>query len=184
MISQNDIYVSYIKETEMARMTRTIISIPEDEKKWLETYGKRQRISSAEVIRRAIREYRQLKAEKSLAGVLRETAGSCGSIEGDSWEHVDSKRAEWERVAGTGAGVKSAREDRSAYGSPCPADPTDMTDIAERRQRAIAAAGRFESGVPDLSIEHDRYLGDAPAEDGVANGRPAQGGAKKDGGSR
>lgn len=78
----------------------------------------------------------------------------------------------------------SVREDRSTYGSPCPADPTDMTDIAERRQRAIAAAGRFESGVPDLSIEHDRYLGNAQAEDGVANGRLAQDGAKKDGGSR
>ena len=89
-----------------------------------------------------------------------------------------------EAVGAWGGAVGSIREDRSTYGSPCPADPTDMTDIAERRQRAIAAAGRFESGVPDLSIEHDRYLGDAPAEDGVANGRQAQGGAKKDGGSR
>jgi len=89
-----------------------------------------------------------------------------------------------EAVGAWGGAVGSVREDRSAYGSPCPADPTDMTDIAERRQRAIAAAGRFESGVPDLSLEHDRYLGDAPAEDGVANGRQAQGGAKKDGGSR
>jgi len=41
----------------------------------------------------------------------------------------------------------SVREDRSTYGSPCPADPTDITDIAELRQRAIEAAGRFESGV-------------------------------------
>lgn len=89
-----------------------------------------------------------------------------------------------EAVGEWGGAVGPVREDRSAYGSPCPADPTDMTDIAERRQRAMAAAGRFESGVPDLSIEHDRYLGDAPAEDGVANGRQAQGGAKKDGGSR
>lgn len=75
----------------------------------------------------------------------------------------------------------SVREDRSTYGSPCPAD---LTDIAELRRRAVAAAGRFASGVPDLSIEHDRYLGNAQADDGVENGRPAQGGAKKDGGSR
>ncbi|MCX6571750.1 MAG: ribbon-helix-helix protein, CopG family [Candidatus Aminicenantes bacterium] len=75
----------------------------------------------------------------------------------------------------------SVKEDRSTYGSPCPADLTDMRELG---RRAVAAAGRFESGVPDLSIEHDRYLGDAPAKDGVANGRPAQGGAKKDGGSR
>ena len=51
----------------------------------------------------------------------------------------------------------SAREDRSADGSPHPAD---MTDMAELRRRALAAAGRFESGVPDLSAEHDRYLTD------------------------
>lgn len=165
----------------MARMTRTIISIPEDEKKWLDTYGKRQRISSAEVIRRAIREYRQMKADESLAGVLRETAGSCRSIEGDSWEHVDSMRAEWEHAAGTDAGRKSAREDRRTYGSPCPADLTDMQEL---KRRAVAAAGRFESGFPDLSIEHDRYLADKPAEDSVENGGQAQGGAKKDGGSR
>jgi hypothetical protein len=75
----------------------------------------------------------------------------------------------------------SVREDRSAYGSP---HPTDMTDIAELRQRAIAAAGRFASSLPDLSVGHDRYLGDEQTEDGVENGRQAQGGAKKDGGSR
>jgi hypothetical protein len=86
-----------------------------------------------------------------------------------------------EAVGAWGGAVGSVREDRSTYGSPCPAD---LTDIAELRRRAVAAAGRFESGVPDLSIEHDRYLGTAPAEDGVENGRQAQGGAKKDGGSR
>ena len=86
-----------------------------------------------------------------------------------------------EAVGAWGGAVGSVREDRSTYGSPCPAD---LTDIAERRQRAIEAAGRFESGVPDLSVGHDRYLGDAPAEDGVDNGRQAQGGAKKAGGSR
>jgi len=31
-------------------------------------------------------------------------------------------------------------------------------DMAERRRRAIAAAGRFHSGQPDISTEHDRYL--------------------------
>jgi hypothetical protein len=36
--------------------------------------------------------------------------------------------------------------------SPCPA--TDE----ERRQRAIAFAGRFRSNLPDLGEHHDRYL--------------------------
>lgn len=35
---------------------------------------------------------------------------------------------------------------------------TALVDIEERRKRAIAAAGRFGSGLQDLSIEHDKYL--------------------------
>ncbi len=32
------------------------------------------------------------------------------------------------------------------------------TDEEERRRRAIAAAGRFRSGIPDVSSEHDQHL--------------------------
>ena len=35
---------------------------------------------------------------------------------------------------------------------------TDIVDPAERRRRAIAAAGRFRSGISDLSTNHDKYL--------------------------
>lgn len=35
---------------------------------------------------------------------------------------------------------------------------TDIVDIEERRRRAIAAAGRFRSGIADLSTNHDKYL--------------------------
>lgn len=31
----------------------------------------------------------------------------------------------------------------------------------ERKRRAIAAAGKFHSGVTDLSAAHDRYLGES-----------------------
>ena len=34
-------------------------------------------------------------------------------------------------------------------------------DIKERRKRAIAAAGRFRSKLPDLSSAHDKYLTEA-----------------------
>ncbi len=78
-------------------MTRTIISIPEDEKKWLDSFGRRHRISSAEVIRRAIREFRLKKPEKDLAAVLQETAGAWTSIKGDSRDYVEAMRKEWER---------------------------------------------------------------------------------------
>jgi predicted transcriptional regulator len=32
---------------------------------------------------------------------------------------------------------------------------------AERKRRAIATAGRFRSGLPDLSTEHNRHLAEA-----------------------
>ena len=54
-------------------------------------------------------------------------------------------------------------EERSAYGPPL---PEGLTDASELRRRAIAAAGRFESGLTDLSIGHDRHLADPPDEDG------------------
>ena len=78
----------------------------------------------------------------------------------------DAVRA-WEITEGEGvAGVLKAaagvKEDATRYGAPASALP-EFTDIAELRRRAIAAAGRFRSGVTDLSTAHDRYL-----EDGFA----------------
>jgi hypothetical protein len=67
--------------------------------------------------------------------------------------------------------------DHGAYGSPHLAN---MTDTLELRQRAIAAAGMFESGVSDLSVEHDRYLTDPEARS--KDGPPGRAG--KDGGTR
>ncbi len=101
----------------MARMTRTIISIPADAKKWLESYGKRHGISSAEAVRRALEGFRRIEAGGNLV-----------------------------------------REDRSAFGSP---GSPQVTEVGELRKRAIEAAGRFESGVADLSMSHDRYLAEA-----------------------
>ena len=83
----------------MARMTRTIISIPEDEKAWLDSYSRRHRISSAEVVRRAIREFRRVKSEKGLAAVLRKTTGTWTSLKGDSRDHVEVLREEWKDEA-------------------------------------------------------------------------------------
>ncbi len=39
--------------------------------------------------------------------------------------------------------------------------PIDIIDPAERCRRAIAAAGRFRSGIPDLSLNHDKHLEDS-----------------------
>lgn len=103
----------------MARMIRTIVSLPEKDKKWVETESRRRGVSGAEVIRLGIRDLRQ--------------------------------KAEGE---GRGAGSTRVAEKRAEYGHDALAG---IIDPKELRRRAAAAAGRFSSGVPDLSIEHDRY---------------------------
>lgn len=40
-----------------------------------------------------------------------------------------------------------------------------VIDVEERRKRALDAAGRFRSGLRDLSTEHDKYLEEAFAFD-------------------
>jgi hypothetical protein len=59
-----------------------------------------------------------------------------------------------------GDGSLLVREEGGDYQA---SQPADITDMAELRRRAIAAAGMFASGVPDLSVEHDRYLTDPEA---------------------
>ncbi len=39
-----------------------------------------------------------------------------------------------------------------------------IIDVEERRKRALDAAGRFRSGLRDLSTEHDKYLEEAFSE--------------------
>jgi hypothetical protein len=43
-------------------------------------------------------------------------------------------------------------------------DSREMLDWEERKRRAIAAAGKFRSGLPDLATNHDRYLAEAYEE--------------------
>jgi hypothetical protein len=47
------------------------------------------------------------------------------------------------------------KEETGAYKKEIPAD---LIDQEERCRRAIAAAGRFRSDVPDLSEKHDEHL--------------------------
>jgi predicted transcriptional regulator len=77
-------------------MTRTIITISPDLKQWLDSYSRRQRLSSAEIIRRAIKEYRRNVSQAGLQRVLKETAGKWRPVKGDSQDHVDALRTEWE----------------------------------------------------------------------------------------
>ena len=79
---------------------------------------------------------------------------------------------ELERSAGAPKAAAGVKEDAVRYGAATPAI-SEFTDMVELRRRAVAAAGRFRSGVADLSTAHDRYL-----EDGFAAGEgsgPASG---------
>ena len=78
-------------------MIRSIISITRDDKDWLDRYGRRNRVSSAELVRRAIKEYRTRVERRDLQAVIRETAGSWKSVKGDSQKLVNGMRKEWER---------------------------------------------------------------------------------------
>jgi Arc/MetJ-type ribon-helix-helix transcriptional regulator len=70
--------------------------------------------------------------------------------------------AEGELSAGGKATKAEVREEPARYG--LPAGPLrEITDKGERRRRALAAVGRFRSGVTDLSTAHDKYLEDAYA---------------------
>jgi metal-responsive CopG/Arc/MetJ family transcriptional regulator len=72
------------------------------------------------------------------------------------------------RVSTAPAGV---REDHAPYAGL----EAIGVDDAERRRRAIAAAGQFRSGLSDVSSNHDRYLEEAysavgPGEDKKGSG--------------
>ena len=77
--------------------TRIIVTIPMDDKKWLESYSRRQGVSIAETIREAIRENRRKLNRGGLQLALQETAGRWTSLSGDSQLYIDSLRTEWER---------------------------------------------------------------------------------------
>ncbi len=75
---------------------------------------------------------------------------------------------EEERSVGAPKATAGVKDDSARYGAPAPALP-EFTDMAELRRRAIAAAGRFRSGVADLSTAHDGYL-----EEGFAVGAESE----------
>ena len=79
-------------------MPRMILSMPPEEKKWLEDFSGRHHLSAAEVIRRALKLYRR---QSALPGrhddVLNSTHGAWTSVAGGSQAYVDRMRGEWER---------------------------------------------------------------------------------------
>lgn len=79
-------------------MIRTIITIPESDKEWLDRYSHLHHQSIAETVRQAIHCYQshQVESEEDDA-VLRETAGIWRSRGRDGLAYERELRQEWER---------------------------------------------------------------------------------------
>ena len=75
--------------------TRIIITIPEEDKRWLEAYGKAHGISVSEAIRQAVRKVRQSEDVNTYRSIVAKTKGLWKR--GDGLKYQRALRAEWER---------------------------------------------------------------------------------------
>jgi hypothetical protein len=72
---------------------RIIITIPPEDKAWIDSYSKAHKISTAEAVRQGIRRLRQL-TEKDTYKTLVETT-RCMWREGDGLKYQQRLRSEW-----------------------------------------------------------------------------------------
>ncbi|CAN5411560.1 hypothetical protein BH10PSE19_BH10PSE19_04050 [soil metagenome] len=78
-------------------MSRTIVTIQPEDKTWLKQQAKLEHISIAELIRRAIHQYRDNRkpiTKVSFEALLAQTSGLW--TEGDGLHYQDKLRKEWE----------------------------------------------------------------------------------------
>ena len=78
-------------------MVRMIISLPETDKKWLEQTGRRERVSSAAVVRRAVAHLRARAPEAGFQQAIGACAGRWSGVRTDGQAQVDAMRKEWDR---------------------------------------------------------------------------------------
>jgi len=76
-------------------MVRTIISITEEDKTWLDDYSHVHRQSAAKTVRQAIRAFQAQQQNTDLPRELRETAGIWKTRDTDGLDYVEALRAEW-----------------------------------------------------------------------------------------
>ena len=76
-------------------MVRTIVTIEESDKNWLDRYSGRHGQSTAETIRAAIKDFQQKMRGEDYRKALQSTAGLLKG-KGDSVQYVRKLRAEWD----------------------------------------------------------------------------------------
>ncbi len=77
-------------------MTRTIITLEEADKRWLDRYSLRHKQSTAETIRQAIKEYQKKARDESYQATLKAVAGIWKDDPEDSVEYIRKLRSEWD----------------------------------------------------------------------------------------
>mgnify|MGYP000847426975 CR=1 FL=1 len=75
------------------KSARTIITLPEEDKKWLDRYSRRKGISMAEAIRKGIAVLREEESCSSYDAALDSTQGTW--TRGDGLEYQEKVRKEW-----------------------------------------------------------------------------------------
>jgi hypothetical protein len=73
---------------------RIIITIPDEDKIWLESYSKVHQISVAEAIRQGIGELKKSQSQPTYRQLVERTAGIWKK--GDGLEYQEKMRAEWD----------------------------------------------------------------------------------------
>ncbi|MBU0476068.1 MAG: hypothetical protein KKF62_18125 [Bacteroidetes bacterium] len=76
-------------------MTRTLISIPQELKIWLDDYSKKNNKPTAETIREAIKAFRNKMEMESKVDLLSQTSGLWKDKHLNSIDYVESLRNEW-----------------------------------------------------------------------------------------
>ncbi len=81
-------------------MIRTLISLDDEDKKWLDRRSKEEGLTMAQLVRSAVKQYREQcetsANEPSLEQLLQQTAGSWRA--GDGLAYQQAVRGEWEET--------------------------------------------------------------------------------------
>ncbi|MFP3912769.1 MAG: hypothetical protein ACLFUT_11895 [Desulfobacteraceae bacterium] len=72
---------------------RTIITLSDQEKSWIESYSKASGISMAEAIRQGITHLREREEKRTYQTLIQETRGLWGK--GDGLAYQEKMRSEW-----------------------------------------------------------------------------------------
>ncbi len=76
-------------------MIRTLISLDDADKRWLDSYSRRHDQSLAETVRQALRQFRERDPEGEKADLLNRTSGLWRDASRDAGAYIDRLRDEW-----------------------------------------------------------------------------------------